>query len=137
MTVDPNDYSDLKMKLSGFLRPGEQLYRHVLLDRLYASIPKDPEVQVLIYNAELAPGGYTNWHCHNGPTFFVALQGLFEAHFRGEGVLVRARAGEVYSEPIGKFHRGYNPHPELPYHCIGFQLTPRGVEHVTNEGEST
>ncbi|HLK48669.1 MAG TPA: cupin domain-containing protein [Bryobacteraceae bacterium] len=84
-----------------------------------------------IYNAEIAPGGYTNWHCHNGATFFVALQGIFEAEFE-EGILVRARAGEVYSEPIAKFHRGHNPHPEIPYLCIGFCLTSPDREHVTN-----
>jgi hypothetical protein len=26
---------------------------------------------VQIYNAEIVPGGYTNWHCHNGAAFFV------------------------------------------------------------------
>ena len=48
-------------------------------DSGYASLPKDPQVKVQIYNAEIAPGGYTNWHRHNGTTFFIALQGIFEA----------------------------------------------------------
>ena len=52
-------------------------------------LPKDPQAKVQIYNAEIAPGGYTNWHCHNGATFFIALQGIFEAEFEercsGEG----------------------------------------------------
>ncbi len=87
-----------------------------------------------IYNAEIVPGGYTNWHCHNGAAFFVALQGLFEAHFQ-EGVLVKAKAGECYSEPIAKFHRGHNPHPELPYLCVGLCFTPPDREHVTNSIE--
>ena len=94
--------------------PGRGFFRNMLFDQLYASIPKDPSVKVQIYNAEIVPGGYTNWHCHNGATFFVALQGQFEAHFE-EGVLVKAKAGDVYSEPIAKFHRGHNPHPELSY----------------------
>ena len=83
-------------------RPG--FYRNLLFDTLYSSLPRDPQVKVQIYNAEIVPGGYTNWHCHNGAAFFVALQGLFEAHFQ-EGVLVKAKAGECYSEPIAKFHR--------------------------------
>ena len=62
----------------------------------------------------LAPKGWTNFHCHNGATFFLALQGVFEAHFE-EGILIRAKAGDVYSEPIGKMHRGHNPHETLPY----------------------
>src|SRR5262249_38651782 len=80
------------------------------------------------------PGGYTNWHCHNGATFFVCTQGLFEAHFQ-EGTLVKAKAGDVYSEPIGKFHRGHNPHPELVYSCIGICLTPPDRDHITTVKE--
>ena len=125
-------HEDLKLKLTGYLTSGEPLHRNVLFDQLISAIPKDPHLKVLIYNAELAPGAFTNWHCHNGATFFVALQGVFEGHFHQEGVLVRAKAGDVYSEPIEKFHRGHNPHPDLPYLCIGIQLTAPDLEHVTN-----
>jgi len=130
--MDPiKDYKDLKLRLDGYTKPGQDLYRNILLDQLFASIPRDPEVRVQIYNAEIAPNGYTNWHQHNGATFFVALQGLFEAHFQ-EGILIRAKSGEVYSEPIAKIHRGHNPHPELPYLCIGISLTAPDREPVTN-----
>ena len=121
----------LRLKLAGYTGPERQLYRNVLFDRLFEWMPKDPSVKVQIYNAEIAPGGYTNWHCHNGATFFVALQGIFEAEFE-EGVLIKATAGDVYSEPIAKFHRGHNPHPELPYLCIAICLTSPDREHVTN-----
>jgi quercetin dioxygenase-like cupin family protein len=131
-TFRPDQYKDLRLQLDGYLKPGEQLYRNVLFDHLYTSLPKDPAVKVQIYNAEIAPGGFTNWHCHNGATFFVALQGLFEAQFAEPGILVTAKAGEVYSEPIAKFHRGHNPHPELPYLCIGFCVTAPDRDHVTN-----
>lgn len=132
MPVYPiSEYKSLQLQLGGMVQPGKGFHRNLLFDALYASVPKDPQLKVQIYNAEIAPGGYTNWHCHNGATFFVALQGLFEAHFE-EGVLVRGRAGEVYSEPIAKFHRGHNPHPELPYLCIGICLTSPDREHVTN-----
>jgi quercetin dioxygenase-like cupin family protein len=124
-------FKDLKLPLSGYTTPGQALFRNVLFDQLYASIPKDPQVKVQIYNAEIAPGGCTDWHCHNGATFFVALQGRFEAHFQ-EGILIRAEAGDVYSEPIGKFHRGHNPHPEIPFLCIGICLTSPDREHVTS-----
>jgi quercetin dioxygenase-like cupin family protein len=122
---------DLKLKLSGYVKPGEPLHRNVLFEQLIESMPSDPAVKVQIYNAEIAPGGYTNWHCHNGATFFVALEGVFEAEFE-EGVLVKARAGDVYSEPIGKFHRGHNPHPSIPYLCIAFCVTTPERDHVTN-----
>ena len=125
------EYKELKLKLSGYTGPGQELFRNVLFDQLYASLPKDSQAKVQIYNAEIAPQGYTNWHCHNGATFFVALQGIFEAEFQ-EGVLVKAKAGDVYSEPVAKFHRGHNPHPELPYLCIGICITAPDREHVTN-----
>src|SRR5580700_4635471 len=124
------DYKNLKLKLT-VTKPGQALFRNILFDKLFSSLPRDPEVKVQIYNAEIVPGGYTNWHCHNGATFFVALQGIFEAHFQ-EGILIRAKAGDVYSEPIAKFHRGHNPHPDLPYLCIGFCLTSPDREHITN-----
>jgi quercetin dioxygenase-like cupin family protein len=122
---------NLKLQIEGLLPAGAQLYRNVLLDTLYASMPKDPQVKVQIYNAEIAPGGWTGFHCHNGATFFVALQGEFEAHFE-DGILVRAKAGDVYSEPIGRMHRGHNPHATLPYLCIGFCVTAPDRDHVTN-----
>ena len=93
--------AELTLKLSGYTNDEQQLFRNVLFDQLYASLPRDPQAKVQIYNAEIAPGGYTNWHCHNGATFFIALQGIFEAEFQ-EGILVKARAGDVYSEPIAR-----------------------------------
>lgn len=131
MTALKLDDKDLKLQLEGLVKPGAGFFRNMLFDQLYASIPKDPEVKVQIYNAEIEPGGFTNWHCHNGATFFIALQGVFEAHFE-QGTLVKAKAGDVYSEPIGKFHRGHNPHPDLPYLCIGICLTAPDRDHVTN-----
>jgi quercetin dioxygenase-like cupin family protein len=130
-TFQVDDYAGLKLRLAGYIKPGQELFRNVLFDQLFSAIPKDPQVKVQIYNAEIAPGGYTNWHCHNGATFFVALQGVFEAEFQ-EGVLIKAKAGDVYSEPIAKFHRGHNPHPALPYLCIGICLTAPDRDHVTN-----
>jgi quercetin dioxygenase-like cupin family protein len=129
--VQSADATGLTLKLSGYTTPEQQLFRNVLFDQLYASLPKDPQARVQIYNAEIAPGGYTNWHCHNGATFFVALQGIFEAEFQ-EGILIKARAGDVYSEPIAKIHRGHNPHPEMPYLCIGVCITAPDRDHVTN-----
>ena len=124
-------HESLRLRLDGYLRSGESFNRNVLFDALFTSLPKDPAAKVQIYNAEIAPGGFTNWHCHNGATFFIALQGIFEAHFQ-EGVLVRAKAGDVYSEPIAKIHRGHNPHPDVSYLCIGIAITAPDREHVTN-----
>jgi quercetin dioxygenase-like cupin family protein len=127
----PDRFQSLTLRLNGYVKPGGSFHRHVLFDQLIDSLPRDPSVKVQIYNAEIAPGGYTNWHCHNGATFFIALQGVFEAEFQ-EGILVRAKAGDVYSEPVGRIHRGHNPHPDLPYLCIGVAVTPPDKEHVTS-----
>jgi hypothetical protein len=67
----------------------------------------------------------------NGATYFLALQGMFEAHFE-EGIIIRARAGDVYSKPIGKMHRGHNPDNTTPYLCIEFCITASDRPHVTN-----
>ena len=123
--------ADLKLAIEGLVPPGKLFHRRVLFDGLYASFPKDPQSKVQIYTAEIAPKGWTNFHCHNGATFFLALQGVFEAHFE-DGVLVRAEAGDVYSEPIGKMHRGHNPHDTIPYLFVAFCVTAPDRDHVTN-----
>jgi quercetin dioxygenase-like cupin family protein len=120
-----------QIKTHGLYKTRPRSLSQYFVDQLYRSLPKDPEVKVQIYNAEIAPGGYANWHCHNGATFFIALQGFFEAHFE-EGALIRAKAGDVYSEPIAQFHRGHNSHPKIPYLCIGLCRTSPDREHVTN-----
>jgi len=127
--------SDLTLRLAWYLKDGEELHRNVLFDQLVATLPKDPSAKVQIYNAEIAPGGYTNRHKHNGATFFIALQGVFEARFE-DGTVLKAKAGDVYSEPIGKVHRGHNPHPDLAYLCIGVAITPADQDHVTEVPEN-
>ncbi len=127
-------YKDLKLALDGFTPPGKGFHRNLLMDMMYASLPRDANVKVQIYNAEIVPGGFTNWHCHNGPAFFVCVQGQFEAHFE-EGTLITAKAGDCYVEPIAKFHRGHNPHPEVSYAGIGLCFTSPDRDHVTNSIE--
>ncbi len=65
MQAKLEDYKELKLKLDGIVPPGHGFHRNLLLDTLYASLPRDPQAKVQIYNAEIVPGGYTNWHCHN------------------------------------------------------------------------
>src|SRR5690606_22806052 len=125
------DYKDLKLQLAGIVPPGQHLFRNMLFDAMYASLPRDPEARVQIYNAEIVPGGFTNYHCHNGATFFVVLQGRFEAPSQ-EGVPSRAKAGAGHSRPTATFHRGHNPHPDLAFQCIGVQITSPDREPITN-----
>jgi hypothetical protein len=39
----PVNYKELKLQLDGYTGPGHELHRNVLLDTLYASLPKDPQ----------------------------------------------------------------------------------------------
>lgn len=122
---------DLRLKIAGLVPQGQGLHRNVLFEQLYASLPRDAEARIMVYTAEIVPGGYTPPHLHNGATFFLALQGEFEAHF-DDGSVNRYRAGEVYAEPIGRIHRGHNPHPSVSYLCVAFCATSPDREHVTN-----
>ena len=40
MQTQLDKYKDLKLHLDGFLQPGEQHKRNVLLDSVYASLPR-------------------------------------------------------------------------------------------------
>src|SRR4051812_44588573 len=53
------DDKSLKLKLDGLVPPGRGFFRNMLFDQLYASMPKEANIQVQIYNAEIIPGGYT------------------------------------------------------------------------------
>ena len=90
----------LRVALSGTVPEGQQMFRNELFEGLYSSFPRDPESRVWIYSFEFLPKAYTVPHLHNGATFFLLLQGEFEAHF-DDGTVFRAKAGDVYSEPIG------------------------------------
>ena len=78
-----NSFKDMKLQIQGLVPPGQQLHRNVLFDQLYASIPKDPEAKVQIYTAELAPKGWTNFHCHNGADILSRAARRVRGSFRG------------------------------------------------------
>ena len=40
-TFTAQDYQDLKLKLTGYTKPDQSLFRNVLFDRLFTSLPKD------------------------------------------------------------------------------------------------
>ncbi len=126
-----SDAALLRLALSGTVPDGKQAHRNSLFDGLYASFPRDPQARVWIYSFEFLPGAYTDPHLHNGATFFVLLQGEFEAHF-DDGTVLRAKAGDVYSEPIGKIHRGHNPRRDMAALGLSFSVTSPDREHITN-----
>ena len=123
--------SALRLALSGTVPDGQKMFRNELFNDLYASFPRDPEARVWIYSFEFLPKAFTDPHLHNGATFFLLLQGEFEAHF-DDGSILRAKAGDVYSEPIGKIHRGHNPRDDIAAIGISFSVTSPDREHITN-----
>ena len=122
---------NLRLPLSGIVPDGKQIFRNELFNDLYASLPRDPEARVWIYNFEFLPEAYRNPHLHNGATFFLLLQGEFEAYF-DDGTILRAKAGDVYSEPIGKIHRGHNPRDDIAVIGVSFSVTSPDRDHITN-----
>ncbi len=121
----------LRLEIYDILESDEGFRRAFVFDKLYESLPRDASARVQVYHYSIAAGAYTNWHLHNGATFFLVLQGEFEAHFE-DGTRINAKVGDVYSEPIGKVHRGHNPRSDVPNIGIGINLTSPDREPVTN-----
>ena len=125
-------HPDMTLKIAGLVPPGQELHRRVLFDQLYASLPKDPEAKVESLHRRDRAQGLDQLPLPQRRDLLSRAAGLFEAHFE-DGVLIRAKAGDVYSEPIGKMHRGHNPHDTIPYLCVsGFCVTAPDRGHVTN-----
>ena len=46
------DYKDLKLKLDGIVPAGQQLFRNMLFNTMYASLPRDPSPAALVRAGE-------------------------------------------------------------------------------------
>ena len=121
---------ELRLRIAGLLEPGMLHNRVTRFEELYDLLPKDPTVRVGIYTSELAPGGATAWHLHNGAAFFLVLQGRVTIEFRDH--TRQYQAGDAYAEPIGVIHRAINPEPAIPFLCVGFVVTPKDRDPVVN-----
>ena len=134
MPFDETDIPErLRIQLTGFLAPGASHSREMRFEELYESLPKDASVRVGVYTSEIAPGGATSWHFHNGAGFFLVLQGRVTVEFKDS--TKHYQAGDAYAEPIGVIHRAINPEPEIPFLCVGFVVTPKDRDHVVNVKE--
>ena len=133
MPIDENIPENLRIQLSGLLAPGMLHNRVMRFDELYESLPKDSSVRVGIYTSEIAPGGQTSWHLHNGAAFFLVLQGRVTIEFKD--TTGHYQAGDAYAEPIGVIHRAINTEPNIPFICVGFTVTPKDRDPVVNVKE--
>ncbi|WP_394833037.1 cupin domain-containing protein [Pendulispora rubella] len=116
--------ADLRMKLSLLVPKGATYVRDMLFDEIYERLPKDPQVRINCFIAQIQPRAAVEWHIHNGAVFFVVLQGLITLQY--EHGNEAHKTGDVYSEPIGVVHRGTNPHSHVP--CVTFGLTATPVD---------
>jgi quercetin dioxygenase-like cupin family protein len=113
---------ELRIPITGLCKEGEGIHREMYFDELYRRLPKDPEVRVNVYTAEMLPGGVTDWHFHNGASLFLVLQGRVRIEFKDESFTYGP--GDVIDEPIGAVHRAVNPEEDTIYACVGFAVTP-------------
>ena len=141
MTAD-----DLRLRLSGYTHPGQQLFRNVLFDQLYEFLPKDPKAKVQLANTAKMP--FVFKHLAAMPDVHVGIGATVGSVVATKGAIIPAAVGVDIGcgmiatqttltaadlpEPVGKFHRGHNPHASMPYLCIGVCVTPPDKDHVTN-----
>jgi len=130
---NPQHFEPLALQFTGLLEPGVMHSRVMRLEELYNALPKDAAVRMGVYTSEIAPGGSTSWHFHNGAGFFLVTQGRVRVEFKN--TTRSYQAGDAYIEPIGVIHRAVNPDPEHSFACVGFVVTPPDREHVVNVKE--
>jgi hypothetical protein len=123
-------FADLKLQIDDLVPPDKLFHRRALFDGLYASFPKEPEAKVQIYTSEIVHKGRTNFNCHNGGTFFIALQGIFEA-IRGRQPCSRQSRRRLFRVDRPD-HRGHNPPTQFLICAWRFVSPRRTADHVTN-----
>ena len=132
MMFDGTAGDDLQMKITGNLAPDQKFLRMPILDELTGVMPKNPNVQLLVFHGEVRSGGDIPWHVHLGPIITVVLQG--EMIFQLEDKAFHYKANDVFIEPVGVVHRAYNPNPDVTLAAMCIQLTPEGHDHIINVG---
>lgn len=116
------------IKLAELLGKDEQFARLVYFEELYSRIPKDPELLVQVYVAEVAAASDTGWHAHTGAGLFIMTHGVAHIEDRSTKEITEYRKGDVFFEPVAVVHRGINPDPDLPYGAIGIRFTSPGIQ---------
>ena len=124
----PTGDDQLRLELTGLVPQGGRHHRRMLFDEIETRLPRDPEARVAVNLSELMPGQAADWHVHNGPVWFLVVQGIVTLEY--ENHVEHFRSGEVYSEPIGVVHRARNPHASLPAAFVGFWITAADRPHL-------
>jgi quercetin dioxygenase-like cupin family protein len=123
----------LRLKLTGLVPPGGRHHRQVLFDEIERRLPRDPDARINVNVSELMPGQAADWHVHNGPVWFLVVQGIVTLEYQSH--VEHYQSGEVYTEPIGVVHRARNPHTGLPAAFVGFWVTAADRPHLTAVAE--
>lgn len=119
----------LAIAVTNILRGDEEFARRVYFDDMYHEMPKDPSLKIQVFTGEMAPGGKTPWHVHNGAALFLVTNGACKVEKRDTGEVQYHEAGEVFFEPVGYIHQATNVSDTEVYSCFGLKFTPPGREH--------
>lgn len=124
--------TDLRLDLSAIVPDGERFTRRWVLEELEERLPRDPKVKVGMYLGGVRAGESVDWHVHNGPVYFLVVQGLVTLQYEhGEE---HYEAGQAYGEPIGQVHRAVNPHHSIEAVLVGFVATAADRPHHVTVG---
>lgn len=124
--------TELRLDLSSVVPEGEPFTRRWVLEEIEERLPRDPKVNVGMYLGGVRPGEAVAWHVHNGPVWFLVVQGLVRLQYEhGEE---HYEAGQAYSEPIGQIHRAVNPHASIEAVLVGFVATAADRAHHVEVG---
>ncbi len=92
-----------------------------------APMPGSPDVEVVSFLVELAPGEPIVKHYHPGLGFGVVLDGAFFTQSDDEP-RHELRKGDHWSEPAGHIHWGGNTSTTAPTRFMVVRLLPKGQQ---------
>jgi quercetin dioxygenase-like cupin family protein len=86
--------------------------------------------ELVMFRAELAPGGALGRHSHTGPEMFYVLEGTLTLEPDGQPP-VTLKAGDSGYNPAKYIHNAKNPSTAEPTKLIGFWVAEKGQPLAT------
>lgn len=118
-----------KSEIFGWLADDQKVGRKVFYSEIFDSLPKEPTARFTVYTAEVRPGEHLGWHIHNGVSMHFVIEGELVVEFQDHNE--HYTKGDVFFEPIGAIHRGFNKHPTEIFRCVSILLTPPDRAEIT------
>jgi quercetin dioxygenase-like cupin family protein len=86
--------------------------------------------EVIMFRAEMVPGGVAGRHYHPGPELFYVLEGALTLELDGQPP-VTLKAGESAYSPAKHIHNAKNASTTQPWKVIGFLVGEKGQPLAT------